>query len=193
MTRFALISVAVAAIACSPASAAIVSVIENVDLSAQPANSITVAMGSDASYTFSYLAGSYSPISIATNGTAQVYGNGFLTPNAADPLQLGAVVPTQLSLGQFFQVTGSAPIAYSIALVNVALRFTDGGETYYGYAQVGGSSLTRIAFNNTPGGSITTGEAPAAVPEPASWALMLGGFGLVGDALRRRKAAPRFA
>lgn len=33
----------------------------------------------------------------------------------------------------------------------------------------------------------------AAVPEPASWALMLGGFGLVGGAMRRRKAAVRFA
>jgi len=33
-----------------------------------------------------------------------------------------------------------------------------------------------------------------AVPEPASWAMMLGGFGLVGGALRsRRKAAVRFA
>jgi hypothetical protein len=32
-----------------------------------------------------------------------------------------------------------------------------------------------------------------AVPEPASWALMLGGFGLVGGAMRSRKAAVRFA
>jgi len=31
------------------------------------------------------------------------------------------------------------------------------------------------------------------VPEPASWALMLGGFGLVGGAIRRRKAAVTFA
>jgi hypothetical protein len=32
------------------------------------------------------------------------------------------------------------------------------------------------------------------VPEPASWALMLGGFGMVGGALRsRRKVAVRFA
>ena len=29
--------------------------------------------------------------------------------------------------------------------------------------------------------------APAAVPEPASWALMLGGFGLVGGAMRARR------
>jgi hypothetical protein len=32
-----------------------------------------------------------------------------------------------------------------------------------------------------------TTAAPAAVPEPASWAMMLGGFGLVGGALRRRR------
>ena len=32
-----------------------------------------------------------------------------------------------------------------------------------------------------------------AVPEPASWAMMLGGFGLVGGAMRRRSAAVRFA
>ena len=27
----------------------------------------------------------------------------------------------------------------------------------------------------------------AAVPEPASWALMLGGFGMIGGVMRRRK------
>ena len=33
--------------------------------------------------------------------------------------------------------------------------------------------------------------ALAAVPEPATWAMMIGGFGLVGGALRRRNAAVR--
>ncbi len=34
-----------------------------------------------------------------------------------------------------------------------------------------------------------TFDAPATVPEPASWALMIAGFGLVGFAARRRSAA----
>ena len=32
-------------------------------------------------------------------------------------------------------------------------------------------------------------QSPAGVPEPASWALMIGGFGLAGAALRRRASA----
>ena len=36
-------------------------------------------------------------------------------------------------------------------------------------------------------------EAAGAVPEPASWAMMLGGFGLLGAAIRRASAKVRFA
>lgn len=35
--------------------------------------------------------------------------------------------------------------------------------------------------------------AVAAVPEPATWAMMIGGFALAGSAMRRRKIAVRFA
>lgn len=37
-------------------------------------------------------------------------------------------------------------------------------------------------------GGISLNVSAAGVPEPASWALMIGGFGLAGSALRRRKA-----
>jgi hypothetical protein len=46
--------------------------------------------------------------------------------------------------------------------------------------------------NGQPGGSntpvFTLGQVsvPAAIPEPATWAMMLGGFGLLGAATRRR-------
>jgi hypothetical protein len=42
---------------------------------------------------------------------------------------------------------------------------------------------------STPGSfSLTIAPVSAAVPEPASWALMISGFGLAGAALRRRQA-----
>ena len=34
---------------------------------------------------------------------------------------------------------------------------------------------------------------PSSVPEPASWAMMLGGLGLIGGAMRRRRTSVRFA
>jgi hypothetical protein len=40
-------------------------------------------------------------------------------------------------------------------------------------------------------GSITV-PRPAAVPEPATWAMMIGGLGLAGAAMRRRTVAVRF-
>jgi len=53
--------------------------------------------------------------------------------------------------------------------------------------------------NSTVGGLATISDfAPdnstlAAVPEPAAWSLMLGGFGMIGGALRRRRLSLRFA
>ncbi len=39
----------------------------------------------------------------------------------------------------------------------------------------------------------TSGTVSAAVPEPATWALMIAGFGIAGASLRRRKVAVSFA
>jgi hypothetical protein len=40
-----------------------------------------------------------------------------------------------------------------------------------------------------PGQSGSDSSEIAAVPEPASWAMMIGGFGMIGGALRRRRSA----
>jgi hypothetical protein len=56
----------------------------------------------------------------------------------------------------------------------------------------GCSEIARIGYPGIPGGSkaITfsfTTVTPPSVPEPATWGLMIGGFGLAGAALRRHR------
>ena len=50
-----------------------------------------------------------------------------------------------------------------------------------------------VAFGNTVYNSNFEVDANGAVPEPATWAMMMMGFGLLGASLRRRKASIRFA
>ncbi len=51
------------------------------------------------------------------------------------------------------------------------------------------SSATAVASTFTGTATFNAG----AVPEPASWALMIGGFGLIGSALRRRRTSLQLA
>lgn len=54
------------------------------------------------------------------------------------------------------------------------------------------SSVTFSSLNYTYN-QLDNVQVSGAVPEPASWALMLGGFGLVGGAIRSRKRSVSFA
>jgi hypothetical protein len=62
-----------------------------------------------------------------------------------------------------------------------------------GYNDPGGPNTAISAYvrDNAIGSQFTNFvfrvDSVAAVPEPASWALMIAGFGLVGSAMRRRK------
>ena len=58
------------------------------------------------------------------------------------------------------------------------LRFAADGNKYVGYAGVinNGATINDIGF-----------QLAAGVPEPATWALMLAGFGGAGMAMRRRR------
>ena len=49
-------------------------------------------------------------------------------------------------------------------------------------------NVTVLFTDDSAGKSFTLTYGGAAVPEPATWAMMIAGFGLVGSSLRRRRA-----
>ena len=52
-----------------------------------------------------------------------------------------------------------------------------------------GAGISSIRFNSTGFAFETDTFAGTAVPEPATWAMMVGGFGMMGFAARRRRVA----
>jgi hypothetical protein len=58
------------------------------------------------------------------------------------------------------------------------------GDNLDGYCSTSGACDLNFRFSGT---------TPTAVPEPASWAMMLGGFGMIGGAMRQRRRTVRFA
>ena len=69
--------------------------------------------------------------------------------------------------------------------------FSIGAGSSFGAGYTGYADYLRVA---TATGSTTFNfELAAQAPEPASWAMMIGGFGMVGAALRRRRSATAIA
>lgn len=70
------------------------------------------------------------------------------------------------------------------------------GPSFASYTLNGFTRLKSLVFENSSNGvlSFDNLHLAASVPEPASWAMLLGGFGLVGGTMRsRRKTAASFA
>ncbi len=65
-----------------------------------------------------------------------------------------------------------------------------GGFGLFSSARVEDESFSQTSMPGPDQPDIATRDLPAvtAVPEPATWALLIGGFGLAGSALRRRGA-----
>jgi PEP-CTERM motif len=74
---------------------------------------------------------------------------------------------------------------------------SDTSETYYYFDQGSfgtvGTHSSQIFGSNQFATLTVTDSNIGAVPEPASWALMIAGFGLVGSAMRRRVTKVAYA
>ncbi|MBO9712568.1 MAG: PEP-CTERM sorting domain-containing protein [Sphingomonas sp.] len=81
------------------------------------------------------------------------------------------------------------------AASDLIFNFSDQVALDGGLTSANGGSFTLLSFS-TPS-NVGSGNAllvSNAVPEPATWLMLIGGFGAVGFALRRRqRLAPAFA
>ena len=158
--------------------------------------SFDLAEGDTLDYSIDFLGGQSLTLSNATSLWAFVYaqtssdvtGTGTLTlldQNGGSVLTSNFKTDTQGSIhfGQNFtsgDFTGGLPASltfFGLHYVGVVDDYVEQGVTTRHYEGPAFYFETRSATVN-PGG----------VPEPETWALMIGGFGLAGGALRRRRA-----
>ncbi len=71
------------------------------------------------------------------------------------------------------------------------LRAVTNSGTFYGFAYSSDNILNTIGFETVADATITATTMAGAVPEPATWAMMIGGMGVVGGAMRRRRVSTK--
>ncbi len=101
-----------------------------------------------------------------------------------------ALYPAGTGFAQATNIVGFGPYLPGFGYFNEYV-FADGAFTHNGSYETlpGTGGNQQHGFLTVSGILEDIGDAPIdapAVPEPASWALMIGGFGLAGAALRRR-------
>ena len=173
-------------LACSPAVATVITLTPNADISTTP-YVITFASGetlsfSDVSASTTAFEGA---IGVATTGAAEV----FSTAGAPAFFQTFAtsLFPFQQD-GVFASYATPAGVPYSVALGVVGFEYALADGIHYGVARIGGATVYSYTLQSAPGVSLGF-----SVPEPATWTMLLTGFGVVGIALRRRSRAPAHA
>ena len=101
------------------------------------------------------------------------------TYNMVEVLDGGGNVLFTVSGGDFSEADGNQLVAGT----NMRVFFTADP----------GTPISALRFTSTGVAFEFDDFAASAVPEPASWALLIAGFGLVGTALRRRPAIARYS
>ncbi|TRW16949.1 PEPxxWA-CTERM sorting domain-containing protein [Glacieibacterium frigidum] len=173
----------VVGLAATPALAEVQTVNLNVSFADTP---FTYDFGGGNTITFTALSDFFNPAGVSTGGSTQIASLGapFFNPPRPTSYFLdrgGSIGPD--TLAQFIGYTTPAAVPFSISRGLVGLRFDLGQGFQYGYADVAGNTLFGVRFDTTPG----VGVALAPVPEPGTWALMIGGFAAVGVMERRRR------
>jgi hypothetical protein len=143
-------------------------------------------------YTFSFLGSSFTVLgnggfpnylSVSTAGGGAVR-TVFGSPST-DFTDRGTVIYDASTLGGYASFSSLTSVPYTNGDNYLGLRASSGGQDYYGFLFTTNSTLNSYGFERTANTGINPATALAAVPESSTWAMMIGGFGLVGGALRR--------
>ncbi len=169
-------------LASLPANAEVIITPINLDISSTP---ITFTfMGG--MFTFDTAGGFPNFLNVQTNSTAAVR-TVFGQPST-DFTNRGTVTYDANTLGGFASFPDRTNVRFTNGENFLGLRVTSGGQDFFGFAFTTNTVLNSFGFETQPGVGITATRAiPAPVPEPATWAMLILGFGAVGFALRRRK------
>ena len=147
-----------------------------------------------------------------TNTRVSVSSNETLTTTSSNGQSRFVATDGSLDFGRIFLTQGGSFQEAEFNLFNalagtssVEISVNDGplqtfdlgnGQNFFGFSATDGDVITSIAFNTNGTGvtdlrQLRVGGVMSAVPEPATWAMMLVGFGAVGYSLRRRKVTYR--
>jgi hypothetical protein len=90
--------------------------------------------------------------------------------------------------------TSNRTIYYKTQMASTNCYFVQGHQNRVCQNIVHSVTFDRLLIQTAPGQTIdyrVTAAFVPQVPEPATWAMMIGGFGLLGSAVRRRRLASR--
>lgn len=139
-----------------------------------------------------YIPGSIFTPSATVVGSVENTSSAFVTPGFDDNPAIPNLVFTYV--GPDFRNTGGPFTPFDFN--GLGARSTVGGTSLDAFFTL----TTKNNPDGVPGGSntpvFTLGQVTvpaAAIPEPATWGMMLGGFGLIGLATRRRSRVTRVA
>ena len=130
----------------------------------------------------------------ATGGFGQLFAPNFFNSNGLDPINASNMTTSDVVLtGGVGDLTGlSLAGACSNCLSPILGRGGPGPYGGFGFSGLSGATAVQLdgsylVDSINLSSQIQFGSAPGGVPEPASWALLIAGFGLTGAVARRRR------
>lgn len=185
------LAASVAAVIVATAPAAAIPIFVTADTTLTRGSPYSFSFGGNA-FTFSSTGDIFNPLAVQTGGGAAVSSFGGFLGIPVSPTSFftnRGTVSFGPNSGSFASFGSTTTVPYSNGDNFIGLRATLAGQNYYGFAYTTNNIFNGFGFETTANTAITATTSLAAVPEPASWAMMIAGFGAIGAGMRRRRPA----